>query len=105
VQMAAGNIVLQTVVEEDKRGRIMSLYTMAFMGTMPLGSLMAGVLAERIGAPNTLLLGGMCCIIGGVVFAGKLKILRKQVQQVYARKNIMPEAAQGIEAASGLKGV
>jgi MFS family permease len=105
VQMAAGNIVLQTVVEEDKRGRIMSLYTMAFMGTMPLGSLMAGVLAERIGAPNTLLLGGVCCIIGGAVFAGKLKILRKQAQQVYARKNILPEAAQGIEAASGLKGV
>jgi MFS family permease len=105
VQMAAGNIVLQTAVEEDKRGRIMSLYTMAFMGTMPLGSLMAGVLAERIGAPNTLLLGGMCCIIGGAVFAGKLKILRKQAQQVYAGKNIMPEAAKGIEAASGLKGV
>jgi MFS family permease len=105
VQMAAGNTFLQTVVDEDKRGRVMSLYTMAFMGTMPLGSLAAGALAQRIGAPSTLLIGGVFCIVGAFVFASRLKMLRKQVHPVYVKKNIIPEVAEGIEAASGLKGV
>jgi MFS family permease len=59
VQMAASNTVLQTIVDEDKRGRVMSFYTMAFMGTAPFGSLLAGIVAERIGAPHTLLFGGL----------------------------------------------
>lgn len=105
VQMAASNTVLQTVVEEDKRGRVMSMYTMAFMGTVPMGSLMAGGLADKIGAPNTLLIGGICCIIGAFVFAGKLQALRKEVRPIYIKKGIIPEVAQGIEAASGLKGL
>jgi MFS family permease len=104
-QMASGNTVLQTVGEEDKRGRVMSLYTMAFMGTMPIGSLIAGGLADKIGAPNTLLLGGVCCILGALVFSRKLKALQKEIQPIYMEKNIIPEVAEGIEAASGLKGV
>ena len=71
IQMAASNTVLQTVVEEDKRGRIMSLYTMSFMGMVPFGNLLAGSLGGKIGAPNTLLLGGTCCIIGALVFVRK----------------------------------
>jgi MFS family permease len=105
VQMAASNTVLQTVVEEDKRGRVMSMYTMAFMGTMPMGSLLAGGLADRIGAPNTVLIGGVCCIIGAFVFAGKLKALRREARPIYIKKGIIPEVAEGIEAASGLKGL
>ncbi|HET6347170.1 MAG TPA: MFS transporter, partial [Myxococcota bacterium] len=62
VQMAASNTLLQTLVEDDKRGRVMSFYTMAFMGTAPFGSLLAGSLAAHIGAPYTLLLGGVGCI-------------------------------------------
>jgi MFS family permease len=105
VQMAASNTVLQTIVEEGKRGRVMSMYTMAFMGTMPFGSLMAGGLADIIGAPNTLLIGGACCIAGSFVFARRLQALRQKVRPIYIKKGIIPEVAQGIEAASGLKGL
>src|SRR5665213_1669316 len=62
VQMASSNIILQTIVEEDKRGRVMSFYTMAFMGLSPFGSLLSGYLAAKIGADNTLLWGGSLCI-------------------------------------------
>ena len=105
VQMAASNTVLQTVVEEDKRGRVMSMYTMAFMGTVPLGSIIAGGLADIIGAPNTVLIGGVCCVIGSFVFAGKLRALREKARPIYVKKGIIPEVAEGIEAASGLKGL
>jgi MFS family permease len=105
VQMAASNTVLQTVVEEDKRGRVMSMYTMAFMGTVPLGSIIAGGLADIIGAPNTVLIGGVCCVIGSFVFAGKLQALREKARPIYVKKGIIPEVADGIEAASGLKGL
>jgi MFS family permease len=105
VQMAASNTVLQSVVEEDKRGRVMSMYTMAFMGTVPIGSLLAGWLAEKIGAPYTLSLGGLCCIAGAIVFARSINVLRKMIRPVYIKKGIIPEVAEGIEAASGLKGI
>lgn len=73
VQMAASNTVLQTIVEEDKRGRVMSFYTMSFMGMVPFGSLLAGSVAGAFGAPNTLLLGGVICILGAMVFALRRK--------------------------------
>lgn len=91
VQMAASNTVLQTIVEEDKRGRIMSLFTMAFMGMVPFGNLLAGSLAGKIGAPNTLLLGGTCCIIGALMFIRKLPSLRDKVRPIYIEKGIIPE--------------
>ena len=53
-QMAASNTILQTIVDDDKRGRVMSFYSMAFMGMAPFGSLLAGTAATRIGAPNDL---------------------------------------------------
>lgn len=68
VQMASTNTILQTIVDDDKRGRVMGFYSMAFMGTMPLGSLLAGVLAHSIGAPGTVILGGCCCLIGSFCF-------------------------------------
>ena len=61
-QMAASNTILQTIVEEDKRGRVMSFYAMAFLGMAPFGSLLAGVLAARVGAPLTLAIGGAVCL-------------------------------------------
>ena len=105
IQMAACNTVLQMIVEEDKRGRIMSFYTMAFMGTMPFGSLLAGGLANKIGAPNTLLIGGICCVLASVVFASKLTLLKRKMHPIYVEKGIIPEVAKGIESASGLKGL
>ncbi len=93
VQMAASNTVLQTIVEEDKRGRIMGLFTMAFMGMVPFGSLLAGSLASKIGAPNTLLLGGTCCVIGALMFVRKLPSLREKVRPIYIEKGIIPDVA------------
>ncbi|MFA5176533.1 MAG: MFS transporter [Candidatus Omnitrophota bacterium] len=101
VQMAASNTLLQTIVDEDKRGRVMSFYTMSFMGMAPFGSLLAGGLASSIGAPNTLLLGGLCCIIGAVIFAAKLPLIREKIHPIYARQGIIPEVAKGIQSAAG----
>ncbi len=90
VQMAASNTVLQTIVEEDKRGRIMSFFTMAFTGTMPFGSLFAGTAADKIGAPRTLFIGGVFCIIGAFIFARKLPALRQKIRHIYVEKGIIP---------------
>ena len=91
VQMASSNTVLQTIVEEDKRGRVMSFYTMAFMGMVPFGSLLAGGLANKIGAPNTVMMGGVACILGSAMFAKKLPSLRKIAHPIYVEKGIVSE--------------
>jgi MFS family permease len=100
VHMAASNTVLQTVVDEDKRGRVMSLYTMAFLGTLPLGSLLAGSLAHQIGAPGMVRLGGACCVVASLLFAVQLPRLREKVRPIYVRMGILPEVAAGLGAAS-----
>jgi len=100
VQMAASNTLIQTLVEDDKRGRVMSFYTMAFMGTTPFGSLLAGTLANRIGAPRTLLLGGVGCIAGALWFARLLPELRERVRPIYIRMGILPEVADGMASAA-----
>jgi MFS family permease len=76
LQIASSNTILQTIVEEDKRGRLMSLYTMSFLGILPFGNLAAGTLADRIGAPNTVTIGGIFCILSSLVFAKQLPRLR-----------------------------
>ena len=101
VQMASTNTVLQTIVDDDKRGRVMGFYSMAFMGMVPLGSLVAGFLAHVIGAPLTVILGGTCCIAGSIGFARQLPTLRKLVHPIYVRKGIIPEVATGLQSASG----
>ena len=102
VQMAVSNTVLQTIVDEDKRGRVMSFYTMAFMGTAPFGSLLAGTVAERIGAPHTLLFGGIGCILGALWFARTLPALRRDVRPIYVKMGILPEMAAGIQQSTEL---
>jgi MFS family permease len=101
--MAATNTILQTIVEEDKRGRAMAFYSMAFMGMAPFGSLLAGSLASRIGAPNTLILGGAWCVLGGVWFAAKLPGIRALIRPIYIQLGILPELAEGVHAASALQ--
>lgn len=91
VEMASSNTVLQTIVEEDKRGRIMGFYTMAFMGMVPFGSLLAGTLANNIGAPNTVMIGGVACILGSLLFAKKLPSLRRITRPIYVEKGIISE--------------
>jgi MFS family permease len=102
VQMAATNTVLQVIVDDDKRGRVMSLYSTAFMGMVPLGSLLAGILANLMGAPMTVVFGGLCCMVGGALFATKLRRLRELVYPIYVRKGIIPEVAAGLQSASGI---
>ena len=102
IQVASSNTILQTIVDDDKRGRVMSFYTMAFMGTAPFGSLLAGALASKVGAPNTLLIGGVACILGGLIFMRKLPEIRKSIRPIYIRLGILPEIITGIEVATEL---
>ena len=104
VHMAASNTILQTISDEDKRGRVMSFYTMAFMGMTPLGNLAAGALASaRLGASGTMALGGAVCILAAVIFAGELERLREQVRPIYRKMGILPEVATGIQAATEMR--
>ena len=102
-QMASSNTVLQTIVEHEKRGRVMSFYAMAFQGVAPFGSLIAGAAASRIGAPKTLIIGGALCVLGGALFALQLRTLRQLIRPIYQRIGIIPELATGIQAASILQ--
>jgi MFS family permease len=102
VEMAATNTILQTIVEEDKRGRVMSWYALAFLGTAPVGSLLAGWLANRLGAPLTVRLAGLGSTAGAVLFALWLPALREQIRPIYRRIGILPEAVAGVEAATEL---
>lgn len=102
VQMAASNTFLQTVVDDDKRGRIMSLYTMAYIGVAPLGSLLAGAAAQRVGAPVTIACGGLVCMLGAGVFARQIPRFRELVRPIYQQLGIIPEVASGIQAATQL---
>ena len=92
LQMASTNTILQTIVDEDKRGRVMSFYTMAFMGTAPFGSFMAGTLAKTIGVQHTILMGGISCILGAVIFARKLPEIKKAIHPFYVKLGYIPES-------------
>lgn len=102
--MASCNTIIQTIVDDDKRGRVMSFYSMSFMGMVPLGNLMAGFVALHIGPQLTVAIGGSICILGGLNFARKLPALRKLVHPIYVRKGIIPEVAVGLQVASEMNG-
>ncbi|HEX4048808.1 MAG TPA: MFS transporter, partial [Elusimicrobiota bacterium] len=91
--MAASNTIIQTVVDEDKRGRVMSLLMTAILGTAPLGSLAVGVIADRIGAPSTVMLEGAFCLLVALWFSRKLDAFHAAVRPIYARMGLIPEAA------------
>jgi MFS family permease len=101
-QMAASNTVIQTIVDDEKRGRVMSFYMMAFLGTVPFGSLISGWLSSRIGAPHTLLVGGMCCVAGAAWFARQLPEIRTAIRPIYVRMGILPQVATAIGTTSEL---
>lgn len=89
--MAASNTIIQTVVPEDRRGRVMSYYTMAFVGMAPFGSLLAGGLAHWLGAPTTVMITGSVVILGAIWFTTKLKTIRKQIRPIYEELGILPQ--------------
>lgn len=97
-QMASSNTVLQTIVDDDKRGRIMSLYSMAFTGVSPIGSLAMGALASAVGAPAAIAAGGAASLVAAGMFARQRPALRAQVRPIYERLGILPEVARGVQA-------
>lgn len=103
VQLAASNTLLQTLVREDMRGRVMALYTMAFMGMATFGSLLAGAVAAYAGATRTLIGAGVLCIVGAALFMRKLPGLREQVRPIYVEKGILPEVSESLREATVLR--
>jgi MFS family permease len=89
VHVASSNTLLQTIVDDDKRGRVMSLFAVSFMGMAPLGSLMAGALAGLIGIMDTIMIGGVFCVVGAIFFSRKLSLLRSMVRPIYVEKGIV----------------
>ena len=87
--LAASNTVIQTLVPEEKRGRVMSYYTVAFVGMLPFGSLLSGGLAHVIGAPHTMLLTGSCVLLGGVLFLTQRKAVRGAMRPRYEELGIL----------------
>ena len=100
IQMAASNTILQSIVDEDKRGRVMSLFTMAFMGAAPLGSLIAGAFTSKVGLQWTLFGCGVYCLVVAVVFAKHAPHLKAETRPLYVRKGIM-EAEEETELLIG----
>jgi MFS family permease len=94
VSLAASNTIVQTLTEEHLRGRVMAFYTMAFLGTAPLGSLMAGVLADRIGEPMTIAAGGVACLLGSAWFASRLPGLGELIRPIYIERGILTVPAR-----------
>jgi MFS family permease len=92
--LAASNTVIQTLVPEDKRGRVMSYYTMAFVGMAPFGSLLAGGLAHRLGAPMAVMITGAFCLAGAVWFTTQLQSIRKVMRPIYIEMGIIESATE-----------
>ena len=100
--MTASNTIVQTLVDENVRGRVMSYYTMAFVGMAPFGSLLAGALAHAIGAPRTVIISGIACLLGSLWFWPRMSGIRAAMRPIYERLGIVPaphivveEAAEG----------
>lgn len=102
VQMAGANTVIQTLVEEDKRGRVMSFFGMAFQGTAPFGSLLGGWLAARHGASAIVLGSGLIVLAAGAAFASQLQRLKQHARPVLIQRGILPDTAAGMNAAAEL---
>jgi MFS family permease len=99
IQSASSNTILQSISDEDKRGRVMSFYTIAFIGISTFGSLLYGSLAGVIGVSLTVIIGGVFVMAGAFVFSTKIKGLRKLIRPIYIRNGIIREIETGIEAA------
>jgi MFS family permease len=88
---AASNTVIQALVHEDKRARVMSYYSTAFFGAAPFGALMAGGLAHRIGAPHTLMVTGACCLIGAFWFYRERPKITAILRPIYREMGLLPQ--------------
>jgi MFS family permease len=95
--LTTSNTIIQTLVDEEMRGRVMSYYTMAFVGMAPFGSLLAGSLANAIGAPRTIIVSGAACIAGALWFWSRLPAVRKEMRPIYERLGIVAPKSVPIE--------
>jgi MFS family permease len=89
-QMASSNTILQTIVHDEKRGRVMALYNMSLQGMAPFGSLLAGGMAARVGAPATIIVSGVALLLGSALFAARLPAIRRVVRPIYIELGILP---------------
>jgi MFS family permease len=92
--MAGSNTIIQTIVSEDKRGRVMSYYTIAFVGMAPFGSLLAGSLAHAIGAPWTVVINGSVVLLGAAWFLTQMPAVRREMRPIYRHLGILPPAPE-----------
>jgi MFS family permease len=90
IEMGASNTLIQSMVPDGLRGRVMSVYTMMVMGMAPMGSLLSGAVANRLGAPNTVAIGGLICMVAAMIFAVRVRRIR-----VHARKLILAQREEG----------
>ncbi|MGD8453911.1 MAG: MFS transporter [Phycisphaerae bacterium] len=102
VQSAACNTIVQTIVDDATRGRVMGFFAMAFLGTMPFGNLLAGTLARHVGAPRTVMLGGCVCILAATIFARLLPGLRELIRPIYIARGILPPLPEGVGSTAAL---
>jgi MFS family permease len=98
--VTTSNTILQTLVDEKMRGRVMSYYTMAFVGMAPFGSLLAGALAQAIGAPRTVIISGIACLAGSLWFWSRMRGIRTVMRPIYQRLGIVPTPAIVVEEAT-----
>ena len=91
LQSTSSNTILQTIVDEDKRGRVLSLFTVAFVSMATFGNLFAGSLASLIGAPYTLVISGVICIAASICFSRQLPALRQSILPIYDRMGLLTE--------------
>lgn len=102
--IATSNTILQTITDDDKRGRVMSFFTMSFLGMAPFGSIAAGAIADRIGGPLTIMISGIISFICGVILILRLPKLRKIIRPLYIKKGIIPEVAKGLQITADFEG-
>ena len=100
LHIASTNTLLQTISEENKRGRVMSFYSMAFRGMSPFGSLLAGGLGSSISVPSAILLSGSVCIVSAALYMARLPVIRKLIKPIYQNMGILPQIAEGVEQAT-----
>lgn len=105
---ASANTILQTLVDDDKRGRVMSFFGMAFVGMMPFGVLIAGFAAKYltpaggdpvVGASRWILIAGIISLLGALRFAKKLPSLRVFIRPIYVQRGVLPAVAEGLQVA------
>jgi MFS family permease len=98
--IASSNTILQTILDDHMRGRVMSFFAVAFLGMAPFGSFGVGTMAGIVGPRETLLVGAVCCLGATLIFARQLPKIREVVRPIYVKMGIIKEVAEGMETAA-----